>query len=129
MKKSIKGIVRMVIATAMSMAVMLPMTAQADNVIGTYSTGSFLDTGGCFSRTFNRGIGTGYRSANVQLSGWSLQYVYSDHHIRNASVYITGVYYNQFTGNLSFTVSGCYYDQNADDDFYWSVNYTVVAQT
>lgn len=129
MKTVINHTTKLVTAAALTMLLLIPLSSSADVLIGSFNTGTSFDGGGCFSRTFNRGIGVGYRSANVQLSGWSLQYVSSDHHIRRASVRITGVNYNRFTGNVAFTVSGCYYDQNADDDFYWNADYTIEALT
>lgn len=119
-----------IIAVASFIAIsMASQDANADRLKGTFSTGRHLDGGGCFSQSFNRGVGTGYISANVQLSGWSLDYYSSDHHIDHAKVQISGVVYNRDTGNVSFTVQGCYDDKNDDDDFYWEVWYTILVQT
>lgn len=105
-----------------------PHTAKADTLVGTFSTGSHLDDGGCASLSFSRGIGTGFVSANVQISGWDLKYTSSDHHITRARVDVSGVSYNRTTGNVAFTVNTCFHDSNLDDDYTWQVSYTIVGQ-
>jgi hypothetical protein len=126
----VRNTVKAFIAVASFVAVgVASPDANADRIKGSYSTGQHLDGGGCFSQSFSRGIGTGYVSANVQLSGWDLNYKSSDHHIDRVKVRISGVSYNSSTGNVSFTVSGCYDDKNDDDDYYWEVWYTILAQT
>jgi hypothetical protein len=96
------------------------------------SSASGQSLGGTFSMPANFGIGTGYRAVNVQLAGWSLRYANVngadvDHHIQKGSVRISNVQYNASTGNVSFTISGAYRDKNGDDDFTWTVYYTILA--
>ena len=85
------------------------------------------DFGDTFSRVETIGIGTGFRTVNVQLSGWSLRYASDDHNIKTVSVRISNVQYNAATGNVSFLISGAYRDTNGDDDFVWDVQYTILA--
>jgi hypothetical protein len=101
-------------------------TAQASTLIGSFNTGTHFDSGGCFGKWFNRGIGVGYRAANVQLAGHDMWYTSSDHHIRRSSMKISNVGYNSVSGNVSFYVSGCFHDQNGDDDLNWRAYYTIV---
>lgn len=111
---------------AFAAATAAPITAKADTVVGTFSTGTLLDDGGCATASFNRGIGTGFVSANVQMSGYDLQYTDSDHHMTRARAQISNVFYNRATGNVSFTVNTCFHDVNLDDDYRWSVQFTIV---
>jgi hypothetical protein len=113
-------------ATVVAMAALVPMTGHASTLIGTYSTGTHWDSGGCFGQWFNRGIGPGYRAANVQLTGHDMRYTSSDHHITRSAMRITNVSYNSTTGNVSFKVSGCFHDKNPTDDIYWQAYYTIV---
>lgn len=120
------------IATACTLALAAvtaaPLTAKADTLLGTFSTGTILDEGGCSTLSFSRGIGTGFASANVQVSGWDLKYTNSDHHMTRARVDVSNVSYNRSTGNVSFTVNTCFHDDNLDDDYNWQLSYTIVGQ-
>lgn len=111
---------------AFAAATAAPITARADTLVGTFSTGTLLDDGGCATLTINRGIGAGFTSANVQMSGYDLQYTSSDHHMTRARAQISNVVYNRTTGNVSFTVNTCFHDVNLDDDYRWSVSFTIV---
>lgn len=123
------SMIKLIPAVVIAMAALGPMSAQADTLIGTFDTGRIFNSGGCFDRTFNRGIGRGFRTANVQLAGWDLTYRSKDHHITRATVRISNVDYRSSTGNVSFRVTGCYHDKNRDDDFDWQVWYTVLGQS
>lgn len=91
----------------------------------TNQTGPTFDSGGSFSKTISHGMGAGYADANVQISGWDLNFVHSDHHIDRVKLFITNKYYNRTTGYVTFTIQGAYQDKNYDDDFYWNVQYTI----
>ncbi len=127
MRISRNGIRKLFLTAFLVMTVMVPLTGQASTLLGTYSTGSNFDSGGCFGRWFNRGIGINYRAANVQLAGHDMRYASSDHNITRSSMRITHVSYNSTTGNVSFYVSGCFHDKNPSDDIYWQAYYTIVA--
>lgn len=107
----------------------MPLIANADHLKGTFYTGYFNDSGGSFTRSFNQYVGTGYMSANVQLSGWALDFDSGDHHIDRCQVLISDVTYNKNTGVVSFTVKGAYDDKNDDDNYVWRAWYTILAQT
>jgi hypothetical protein len=110
------------------MSALVPMAGHASTLIGDhYSTGVHFDSGGCFGKWFSRGIGPGYKDANVQLAGHDMWYESSDHHIKRSSMRISNVSYNRGTGNVSFFVSGCFHDKNPTDNIYWNAFYTIVA--
>jgi hypothetical protein len=115
-------------ACVLALSAIAAAPAKADTLIGTFTTGSQLDDGGCATTTFSRGIGTGFTSANVQISGWDLRYTDSDHHITRARAEISNVVYNSATGNVSFTANTCFHDVNLDDDYRWQISFTIVAQ-
>jgi hypothetical protein len=117
---------------ALLVAALVPMTASADQLIGSFVTSTFLSPGGCSSAVINRGIGAGFRSANVQLTGFSMQYTGGGLTTARAqnreAAEIRNVTYSPATGNVSFTVMTCHHDDNRDDDFNWFIRYTVLAQ-
>jgi hypothetical protein len=126
MSTSINRLYKRVPVTFLVMALLVPMTSHASTFITTFNTGTFFEDGGCFSRIFNRRIGSGFRAANVQLSGFDMSYTSGDHHIRRSSMKIARVAYDPISGNVAFTVSGCFHDKNGDDDFTWSADISIV---
>jgi hypothetical protein len=127
MRLFVNGIQKLVPAAALMMSALVPIAGHASTLIGLYDTGRHFDSGGCFGKWFNRGIGAGYRAANVQLAGHDMYYESSDHHIRRSKMRISHVGYNRSTGNVSFYVSGCFHDKNPTDNIYWRAFYTIVA--
>ena len=115
-----------VLLSALFMGAFAPLTAYAETRVTNYTTGRVQDDGGCATRTFNLGIGTGLTGVHVVLAGYELVFNSEDHHVRRSKVQITSVNYNSSTGNVAFTVNACFEDQNSDDDFQWQVYATIV---
>jgi hypothetical protein len=68
------------------------------------------------------------RCVNIQLAGWYVDFLISDHNIDTVQVRISNVTPpNPVTGEVTFTISGSFRDKNRDDDFYWEVWYTILA--
>jgi hypothetical protein len=133
-RKTMYSVRRWLLAVIVAL-VLGPMVAQAastydfDRVrLETFDTGVQYSPGGEFSETFFEFIGTGFTVVDVWLQSWGLSFgVDYDHHLRRVSVRIDSVSYNPSTGYVTVTIRGAYHDKNSDDDYSWSVRYTVLA--
>jgi hypothetical protein len=122
------GFRKRVPVTFLVMTLLAPMTSHASMVINRFNTGSIFDPGGCFSQSFSRFIGSNFRNANAQLSGFDMSYRSGDHHIRRSSMRISNVFYDRTAGRISFNVNGCFHYKNTDDDFFWAADIIIVAE-
>ena len=88
------------------------------------TTGRLMDFGHSFAWSRWIWMGTQYSCFNVQLSGWDLDFLHSDHHIDHIKVRARKS--GQSGGWVRVTVDGYYRDKNGDDDFYYQVWVTVL---